>query len=156
MLILDTEPIECSHLIGHWSPFVTKRYVDLEIIPTKTHLRFPRKSHIRRNPHKAPECFGSLDIVAGFPVTMGPRFTKPPEVEGNRIATGNLLDRISHFLRRCQSLQGRTPRSGRGGSGSIAMNSSKLLSGSRKKTEAAGIQASTTGSCVGAPAKSLG
>ena len=41
----------------------------------------------------------------------------------------------SHMLggvRRTQSLQGNTPRSGLGGSVNIAMNSSKLLSGSRK------------------------
>jgi hypothetical protein len=32
MLIFDTEPIECSHLIGHMSALLTKRYVYLEII----------------------------------------------------------------------------------------------------------------------------
>ena len=68
----------------------------------------------------------------------------------------HIRNQISRGVRRTQSLQGRMPSSGLGGSGSIAMNSNRLLSGSRKKTDAAGIQASTTGSCVGAPAKSLG
>ena len=41
------------------------------------------------------------------------------------------------------------PSSGCGSSSSIAMYSSKLLSGSSKKTEAAGIQLKTTGSSIG-------
>jgi hypothetical protein len=41
-------------------------------------------------------------------------------------------------FRRIQSLQGSTPRSGLGSSGSIVMNSKRLLSGSRKSDSSSG------------------
>src|SRR3954447_5890004 len=76
MLIFDTEPIACSHLIGHMSPLLTKRYVDLEITPTTTHLRVPRKFPIRAIRTSCLMALEAWILLRWFSMTVGLRFPK--------------------------------------------------------------------------------